>query len=179
MTQIEIVDLLKESGVWDEIGYPTCIDNLIDLVAAYEREKQAEQEPVAWMWACTECGTEAEDGTDGRICSSCGYHKFYKAPKDDTCVCAAKTQEKVKQEPVAWGCLFQDGTISDCICPEEHDRCEGDYNIPLYAEPVDAKAIRAEERKRTVEILVEMHRKANGEHNYYHFAANEIQGFSV
>ena len=41
MTQIEIVDLLKESGVWDEIGYPTCIDNLIDLVAAHEREKCA------------------------------------------------------------------------------------------------------------------------------------------
>jgi hypothetical protein len=62
--------------------------------------QQAEQEPVAWMWACTECGTEAEDGTDCRICSSCGYHKFYKAPKVATCVCAAKTQEKVKQEPV-------------------------------------------------------------------------------
>ena len=38
MTQIEIVDLLKESGVWDEIGYPTCIDKLIDLVVAHERE---------------------------------------------------------------------------------------------------------------------------------------------
>jgi len=44
-----------------------------------------------------------------------------------------------KQEPVAWGCRFQDGSINDCICPEEHNRCEGDYNIPLYAAPVSAK----------------------------------------
>lgn len=42
-----------------------------------------------------------------------------------------------------------------------------------------AALARAEERKRTVEILMELHRKANGQHNYYHFAANEIQGFSV
>jgi hypothetical protein len=42
-----------------------------------------------------------------------------------------------------------------------------------------AAIVRAEERQRTVEILMEMHRKANGQHNYYHFAANEIQGFSV
>ena len=42
-----------------------------------------------------------------------------------------------------------------------------------------AALVRAEERKRTVEILMELHHKANGQHNYYHFAANEIQGFSV
>ncbi len=84
----------------------TTTDDDIKLVAeiawkngAYCAE-QAEQEPMAWMWACAECGTEAEDGTDCRICSSCGYHKFYKAPKVATCVCTAKTQEKVKQEPV-------------------------------------------------------------------------------
>ena len=48
----------------------------------------------------------------------------------------ASRHEPVKQEPVAWGCRFQDGSINDCICPEEHNRCEGDYNIPLYAAPV-------------------------------------------
>ena len=35
------------------------------------------------------------------------------------------------------------------------------------------------ERQRTVDILMQLHRNANGEHNYYHFAANEIRGFSV
>ena len=35
------------------------------------------------------------------------------------------------------------------------------------------------ERKCTVNILMDMHRKANGQHNYYHFAANEIRGVSV
>ena len=35
------------------------------------------------------------------------------------------------------------------------------------------------ERKCTVNILMDMHRKSKGEHNYYHFAANEIRGFSV
>ena len=55
----------------------------------------------------------------------------------------------------------------------------------FYKLPVDerlerfAALVRAEERKRTVKILMELHRKANGEHNYYHFAANEIQRFSV
>ena len=42
-------------------------------------------------------------------------------------------------EPVAWGCRFQDGSIHDCICPESHAECEGDYNIPLYAAPVHTK----------------------------------------
>ena len=35
------------------------------------------------------------------------------------------------------------------------------------------------ERQRTIDILMELHRKANGQHNYYHFAANQIRGFSV
>jgi hypothetical protein len=46
MTPEEKVALLKKAGVWDVIGYPTCIDKLFDLVAAHEREKQAEQEPL-------------------------------------------------------------------------------------------------------------------------------------
>ena len=61
--------------------------------------------------------------------------------------------EPVKQEPVAWGCRFQDGSINDCICPEEHNRCEGDYNVPLYAAPVSAKAIRAEALEEAIKIV--------------------------
>ena len=40
-----------------------------------------------------------------------------------------------EQEPVAWGMMNDDGKIYDCICPEEHDRVEGEYTIPLYTSP--------------------------------------------
>ena len=40
-------------------------------------------------------------------------------------------------EPVAWGFKDFEGNINDCICPEEHDRAEGDYTIPLYLHPVN------------------------------------------
>ena len=39
MTQEEKVALLKKAGVWDVIGFPSCIDKLFDLVAAHERKK--------------------------------------------------------------------------------------------------------------------------------------------
>ena len=38
-------------------------------------------------------------------------------------------------EPVAWGMLDKDGGIYDSISPEEHDREEGAYTIPLYTHP--------------------------------------------
>ena len=53
--------------------------------------------------------------------------------------------EQTEQEPVAWGCRFQDGSIHDCICPEAHAECEGDYNIPLYAAPVRTKDLTDDE----------------------------------
>ena len=36
-----------------------------------------------------------------------------------------------KDEPVAWG-METDGLIYDVICPDEHEREEGEYTIPLY-----------------------------------------------
>jgi hypothetical protein len=36
---------------------------------------------------------------------------------------------------VAWGMLDKDGGIYDSISPEEHDREEGAYTIPLYTHP--------------------------------------------
>lgn len=42
----------------------------------------------------------------------------------------------MNNEPVAWGYKDFNGDIRDCICPEEHDRAEGDYTIPLYTHPV-------------------------------------------
>ena len=40
----------------------------------------------------------------------------------------------LKDEPVAWG-METDGLIYDVICPEEHEREEGEYTIPLYTAP--------------------------------------------
>ena len=91
----------------------------INTLDRFTPNEQAEQELVAWMWACAECGTEAEDGTDGRICSSCGYHKFYKAPKVATYVCEAASHEQAEQEPVAW---------NDLSLQEIQAVCNGDLN---------------------------------------------------
>jgi hypothetical protein len=41
---------------------------------------------------------------------------------------------KTKDEPVAWG-MEKDGVILDVICPDEHEREEGEYTIPLYTTP--------------------------------------------
>jgi hypothetical protein len=43
----------------------------------------------------------------------------------------------MNNEPVAWGMLDKDGGIYDSISPEEHDREEGAYTIPLYTHPSD------------------------------------------
>jgi hypothetical protein len=42
----------------------------------------------------------------------------------------------MNNKPVAWGMLDKDGGIYDSISPEEHDREEGAYTIPLYTHPV-------------------------------------------
>ena len=48
----------------------------------------------------------------------------------------------VKQEPVAWGCVI-DGELVDFVPTEQKDiNCNaGHYETPLYAAPIDAKAI--------------------------------------
>jgi hypothetical protein len=40
----------------------------------------------------------------------------------------------LKDKPVAWG-MEKDGIILDVICPDEHEREEGEYTIPLYTKP--------------------------------------------
>jgi hypothetical protein len=45
----------------------------------------------------------------------------------------------VESEPVAWGMQNADGQITDVITPEEHDRVEGAYTIPLYTAPPKEK----------------------------------------
>ena len=41
---------------------------------------------------------------------------------------------ETKDEPVAWG-MEKDGVILDVICPDEHERKEGSYTVPLYTTP--------------------------------------------
>ena len=41
------------------------------------------------------------------------------------------------QQPAAWGMTWKDGEIYDVISPAQHDKEEGDYNIPLYTHPVN------------------------------------------
>jgi hypothetical protein len=43
----------------------------------------------------------------------------------------------LNNEPVAWGMLDSEGGIYDSISPEEHDREEGAYTIPLYTHPAE------------------------------------------
>jgi hypothetical protein len=40
----------------------------------------------------------------------------------------------MKNEPVAWA-MFVDGDFWDAIHPEEHNRVEGKYTVPLYTHP--------------------------------------------
>ena len=47
---------------------------------------------------------------------------------------AIKEALKIKDEPVAWG-MEKDGVILDVICPDEHEREEGEYTIPVYTQP--------------------------------------------
>jgi hypothetical protein len=47
---------------------------------------------------------------------------------------AIKEALETKDEPVAWG-MKKDGVILDVICPDEHEREEGEYTIPLYTAP--------------------------------------------
>ena len=44
------------------------------------------------------------------------------------------TKEEIQYKPVAWG-MKKYGVILDVICPEEHDREEGSYTVPLYTTP--------------------------------------------
>jgi hypothetical protein len=41
----------------------------------------------------------------------------------------------MSDQPIAWGIPRPDGTIIDCITPEEHAREPGQYTVPLYAAP--------------------------------------------
>lgn len=57
MGREEMVRLAKESGVWDQVGFPKCVIKLIELVAAHEREACAQLCEDLWKddataWDC-------------------------------------------------------------------------------------------------------------------------------
>ena len=57
------------------------------------------------------------------------------------------------QQPVAWGMTWKDGEIYDVISPAQHDKEEGDYNIPLYTNPVKELHLSLQKSKQTGELL--------------------------
>lgn len=62
------------------------------------------------------------------------------------------------QEPVAWGFRHDDGAIYDCITPEAHADCEGEYTVPLYTTPPAAQP--AAQQQPLTEVQIETGRRA-------------------
>jgi hypothetical protein len=65
----------------------------------------------------------------------------------------AEREAQPAQEPVAWGFKSVDGSIYDCISPESHDDCEGEYNVPLYTKPPQRPWVGLTEEDRKVALL--------------------------
>ena len=66
------------------------------------------------------------------------WDSSFKAYTDHALPAATAIKEalaQTEQEPVAWGFRDHDGVIYDCISPEAHADCEGEYNVPLYDAP--------------------------------------------
>jgi hypothetical protein len=57
----------------------------------------------------------------------------------------------MSDQPIAWGMPRPDGTIIDCITPEEHDRMPGNYTVPLYAAPQPRRRLTDEEIDRALQ----------------------------
>lgn len=94
------------------------IKRLIDVVGGMALA-QPEQGPVAYV--------------RGLLASrlTC-WHRLTGAESDEL---VALFQAMTVQEPVAWGFRHHDGAIYDCISPEAHADCEGEYTVPLYTTP--------------------------------------------
>jgi hypothetical protein len=69
----------------------------------------------------------------------------------------------MSDQPVAWGMPQPDGTIIDCITPEERDRMPGNYTVPLYARPQPALTVDA--------LRVEFEKRYKG-----HIGATRLEG---
>ena len=121
--------------------------------AAQDKVAQPEQEPVAWgrqpftnqeqgdvmeeSWRCSHGWLRGEQC---EICTGCEGK-----PSDTNNPCAVCGKAQPEQEPVAWGFRHHDGAIYDCISPEAHADCEGEYNVPLYDAPPKRKPLTNEQ----------------------------------
>ena len=81
-------------------------------------------------------------------------------------ITAIKEALEIKDEPVAWG-MEKDGVILDVICPDEHEREEGAYIIPLYTTP------QLETEDKPVAIVIS-ESGANVTHSWWHEPALPI-----
>lgn len=50
MGREEMVRLAKQSGVWDEVGFPKSVIKLIELAVAHEREECAKECDIQSAW---------------------------------------------------------------------------------------------------------------------------------
>jgi len=87
--------------------------------STYKEQLEKKDEPVALV-AEVHISRYTIEWTNGPLLQGT---KLYTTP-----------QSKTKDEPVAWG-MKKDGVILDVICPEEHEREEGEYTIPVYTQP--------------------------------------------
>ena len=119
MTPEEKVAMLKKAGVWDVIGFPSCIDKLFYLVAAHEREKQAEQEPF-----------DMDDHPPHRLCE-CRKCMEYFTPLPD-CDAFAASGKPIAEQPVSQE--YQDHLVNQSFdwaaMAAKHQLMEG-YRIGL------------------------------------------------
>ena len=113
------------------------VDNA--LTAIKEALAQPEQEPVIVDPATMELAESV--GLIGPASRTHNLHDAIQRFHDLICanatikaaVAFSRTLE-AKDEPVAWG-METDGVILDVICPDEHEREEGEYTKPLYTHP--------------------------------------------
>lgn len=138
MTQDEIIRMFHEAGElagWKPgVGNPLVINYLTHfaaLVAAHEREKQAEQEPVAWMDLHKELGQLRWAGKD------IGWDLAIDAVRNRLEELYAAPVQQVEQEPVA--------KVTDVFPTRIEWLKEATLNQYLYATPARTKDLTDDE----------------------------------
>jgi len=99
-------------------------------------------------------------------CEDCGECWYVGNPR--TCKCPNEELQQPKQEqvkPVAWG-MEKDGVILDVICPDEHEREEGEYTIPVYTQPQRTWVGLTDEEMRELEKQFEAERVSTSDEEY-------------
>jgi len=69
-----------------------------------------------------------------KVYGKCDWHDSALSHLEQFAKLVAEKALETKDEPVAWG-MEKDGVILDVICPDEHEREEGEYTTPLFTTP--------------------------------------------